>query len=68
MGSEMCLKSGKEVMFLSSGGKAFQRQGAERLNALCPMVMRRVEGTDRCTEEEDLGEREGGGTWTRSDR
>ena len=32
------------------------------------MVVRRAEGTDRCMEEEDLREREGVGTWTRSDR
>ena len=62
------LKSGNELMLLSSGGKAFQRWGAERLKALCPMVMRLAEGTDSCTEEEDLREREGVGTWMRSDR
>ena len=55
-------------MFLSSGGRAFQRRGAERLKALGPVVVRRAEGTDGCTEEEDLREREGVGTWMRSDR
>ena len=54
-------------MFLSPGGRAFQRRGAERLKALCPVVVRRAGGTDRCTELEDLGEREGVGAWTRSD-
>ena len=55
-------------MFRSWGGNEFQRRGAERLNALLPMVVRRAEGTDRCMEEEDLREREGVGTWRRSDR
>ena len=55
-------------MFLSWGTNEFQRQGAERLNALCPMVVRQAEGTDSCMEEEDLRERQGVGTWTRSDR
>ena len=55
-------------MFWSWGGNKFQRQGAERLNALLPMVVRWAEGTDRCMEEEDLREREGLGTWRRSDR
>ena len=55
-------------MFLSWDGNEFQRWGAERLNALLPMVVRRAEGTDRCVEEEDLMEREGVGTWRRSDR
>ena len=62
------LKSENESMFLSLCGRAFQRRGAEQLNALCPMVVRRAEGTDSCTEEVDLREREGVGTWTRSDR
>ncbi len=55
-------------MFLSWVGNEFQRWGAERLNALLPMVVRRAEGTDMCMEEEDLREREGVGTWRRSDR
>ena len=55
-------------MFLSRGGREFQRRGAEPLNALLPMVVRRAEGTDRCKAEEDLREREGVGTWRRSDR
>ena len=58
------MKNENELMFLSSGGRAFkdeQRRGAERLNALCPMGVRRAEGTDRSTEEEDLREREGMG-------
>ena len=62
------LKSGNEVMFLSLGGKALQRRRVERLKSLCPMVMRRAEGTDRCTEEEILRERAGVGTWMRADR
>ena len=56
------LKRGNESMFLSWGGNEFQRRGAERLNALLPIVVRWVEGTDRCMEEEDLREREGVGT------
>ena len=68
MGLRCDLKSGNESTFLSLCSKSFQRRGAERLNALCPMVVRLAEGTDRCTEEEDLREREGVGTWTRSDR
>ena len=60
------LKSENESMFLSSVDKIeLQRWGAERLNALCPMVVTRPEGTGRCMEEEDG---EGVGTWTWSDR
>ena len=47
------LKWGNESMFMSWGGNEFQR---------------RAEGTDRCMKEEDLREREGVGTWRRSDR
>ena len=55
-------------MFLRCDGNEFQSRGAERLNALLPMVARRAEGTDRCMEEEDLRVREGVGMWRRSDR
>ena len=58
----------KESMFLSWGGSEFQRRGAERLNALLPMVVRRAEGTDSWMEEEDLKARDGVGMWRRSDR
>ena len=62
------LKWGNESIFLSWGGSEFQRRGAERLNALLPMVVRRAEGTDRCMEEEDLREREVMGHWRRLDK
>ena len=55
-------------MFLILGGNEFQRRGAERLNALLPMVVRRAEGTDKCMEEDDLRVREGVGMWRRLDR
>lgn len=55
-------------MFLSWGGSEFQRRGAERLNALLPIVVRRAGGTDRCMEEEDLRERVEVGPWRRSDK
>lgn len=64
----MDLKRVNESIFLRSGGKEFQSRGAERLNALLPMVVRRAEGTDKLMEEEDLREREGIWTWRRSDR
>ena len=56
------LKRGNESMFLSWGGNKFQRRGAERLNAMLPIVVRRVEWTDRCMEKKHLREREGVGT------
>lgn len=52
------LKWESESMFLSEGGREFQRRGAERLKALLPMVVRRAGGTDRRMVEEDLRERE----------
>ena len=55
-------------VFLSSGGRLFQRRGAERLNALLPMVARRAGGTARWIEKEDLRVRKGVATWRRSDR
>lgn len=47
--------------------KSLERE-KEGLNALCPMVVRRSEWTDRCMEEEDLRGRDGVGIRTRSDR
>ena len=55
-------------MFLMSGGSEFQSWGAERLNALLPMVLRRAEGTERWREEEDLREREEVAMERRSER
>ena len=49
-------------MFLSSGGRLFQRRGAERLKALLPMVVRRAGGTVKWMEEEDRRVREGEAT------
>ncbi len=57
-----------ELMFLMSGGREFQRRGAERLKALDPMVDRRAEGTVRLMEEADLSAREGVLMWRRSER
>ena len=48
-----------ESRFLMSGGREFQRWGAERLKALAPMVDRRAGGTTRLMEETDLRDREG---------
>ena len=48
-----------ESRFLISGGREFQRWGAERLKALEPMVDRRAGGTFRVMEEADLRDREG---------
>ena len=48
-----------ELMFLMSGGREFQRRGAERLNTLEPMVARRAGGTVKVMEEEDLRDRVG---------
>lgn len=41
-------------LFQMSGGREFQRQGAERLKALDPMVDIRVGGIVRLMEEDDL--------------
>ncbi|XP_049912952.1 HERV-H LTR-associating protein 2 isoform X2 [Epinephelus moara] len=49
-------------------GREFQRQGAERLKALDPVVDRREEGTMRLMEEADLSIREGVLMWRRSER
>jgi len=57
-----------ESMFLMSGGREFQRRGAERLKALeslDPMVDRRAGGTVRSMEETDLRDREGMLIWRR---
>lgn len=40
--------------------------GAEPSTALPPMVLRRVQGTERCRKEEDLREHRGAAMW-RSD-
>ena len=42
-----------------SGGREFQRRGAERLKALDPMVVERAGGTVGWMEEEDLRVRKG---------
>ena len=55
-------------MFLMSGGREFQRRGAERLKALSPMVDSRAGGTVRLMEEADLRDRVGMLIWMRSDR
>ena len=55
-------------MFLISGGREFQRRGAERLKALDPMVDRRAGGIFRVMEEADLRDRVGILTCMRSDR
>jgi len=55
-------------MFLMSGGREFQRRGAEQLKALDPMVDRRAEGTVRLMEEADLRDRVGMLIWRRWDR
>ena len=57
-----------DSMFLMSGGREFQRLGAERLKALAPMVDRRAGGMLRLMEEADLRERVGILVWMRSDR
>ena len=53
------LKAETESIFLMSGGREFQRRGAERLKALDPMVDRRAGGTVRLMEEADLRDRVG---------
>ena len=55
-------------MDLMSGGREFQRRGAERLKALAPMVDRRAGGMMRLVEEEDLRHRVGILVWIRSDK
>ena len=45
-------------MLQMSRGSEFQSRGAERLKALLPIVLIRVEGTVRWTEEDDLRELE----------
>ena len=50
------LNRGNESVFLSWGGTEFKRRGAERRNAVRPLVVRQAEGTDGCREEEDLRE------------
>ena len=55
-------------MFRMSGGRLFQRRGAERLKALPPMVDKRAGGTVRLVEEADLSDRVGVLIWMRSDR
>ena len=57
-----------ESIFLMSGGRLFQRRGAERLKAGAPMVDRRAGGTCRLMEEADLSDRVGVLIWMRSDR
>ncbi len=42
-----------------SGGKEFQRRGAEQLKALDPMVVKQEEGTMSLMEEDDLRVQEG---------
>lgn len=59
------LKYRNKSMFLS--WNEFQRQGAEQLNALLPVVVRWAAGTEE-EEEDNLREREEVGTWRRSDR
>ena len=51
-----------------SGGRLFQRRGAERLKDRAPMVDRRAGGTRRLMEEADLSDRVGVLIWMRSDR
>ena len=52
------LKSGSESVVCSEVGREFQREGAERLKALLPIVVRRTRGTVRRMLEEDLRVRE----------
>ena len=59
---------GSESIFLMSGGRLFQRRGAERLKARAPMVVKRAGGTVRLMEEADLSDRVGVLIWMRSDR
>lgn len=61
------LKCRNKSLFLSCDGNGFQRQGAEQLNALLPVVVRRAAGTEE-EEEDNLREREEVGMWRRSDR
>lgn len=51
-----------------SGGKDFQRWGADQLKALFPRVARQVVGTVRYGEEEGLREQEGVAVWTMLNR
>ena len=46
-----------ELIDVRVGAVMNSRDGEQRQNALCPMVVRRADGTDRCIEEEDLRER-----------
>ena len=55
-------------MLRISGGREFQRWGAERLKALDPIVVRRAGGTVRLMEEADLRGRPGVLMWRRSVR
>ncbi|KAM4530052.1 uncharacterized protein PAE49_022712 [Odontesthes bonariensis] len=51
----------QKVMSDEMGGREFQRRGAERLNALLPMVVRRAEGIDREAKEERVTVVQAGG-------
>ena len=57
-----------ESMFLIAGGREFQRCGAERLNALDPIVDNLNGKTLSEMEDADLRDREGVSTWMRSDK
>lgn len=48
------LKNSRESVFQMSGGREFQRRGAEWLKALDPMVVMRAGGMVRLREEDDL--------------
>ena len=53
---ELGLEMG-ELIDVRVGAVMNSRDGEQRQNALCPMVVRRADGTDRCIKEEDLRER-----------
>ena len=48
------MKTVSESISRMSGGREFQRRGAERLKALDPMVVKRAGGMLRLREDEDL--------------
>lgn len=58
----------RESKLRMSGGREFQRRGAERLKALNPMVVKRARGTVRWMVEEDLRVREDVLMWRSSER
>ena len=57
-----------ESMFLMSGGREFQRCGAERLKALAPIVDRFAGNTSSLMEAADLRDGFEVSMWMRSDR